>query len=167
MTAWDNFRLILVVLWGLSLLIVTISNWGIPVSLVMLGSAGAEVPLSIALLGAYFLGGGIAALFLSSWRLHDYWQERQMVILLEKLEDRLYTLEQKVRPDYFLPVGQESIHFADNPFSEKQSTDLKEENSNWDPMEPPANAEDDWDPYDDSSLADEDWDPPYPPTRKD
>jgi uncharacterized integral membrane protein len=155
----------MLVVWGLSLLIVTISNWGIPVSLVILGVPGAEIPLSVALLGAYALGGGIAALFLSIWRLQDYWQERQMVTLLAKLEDRLYALEQKARPDYFLPVGQEAVHFADSPFSEKQTTDLEEDNSNWDTEALTNSEDDDWDPYRDSSLTDEDWDPPYPPSK--
>lgn len=62
---------------GLLLLIFVVQNWKTGISLVLLGSVGGPIPLPIALVSAYLLGGGIGALFLFSERFHDYYLLRR------------------------------------------------------------------------------------------
>lgn len=101
----DAAKIGLAGVWGLVLVIFVIQNWGTDVSLVIAGSAGqGSVPLPIAVLGAYLLGGGVGAVLVGSWRLHDYWRLRQAEQLLMQIEDRMYALEQQqYRQDVYLP----------------------------------------------------------------
>ncbi|NJK63886.1 MAG: hypothetical protein HC921_15465, partial [Synechococcaceae cyanobacterium SM2_3_1] len=54
----DAAKIVLAGGWGLVLVIFVIQNWGTDVSLVIAGAGGGSVPLPIAALGAYLLGGG-------------------------------------------------------------------------------------------------------------
>ncbi|NJM00778.1 MAG: hypothetical protein HC924_19360 [Synechococcaceae cyanobacterium SM2_3_2] len=89
---------------GIPALIFAVQNWGTPVALVFLGQTLISLPLSLSLLAAYGLGGGLGMLLLSSWRFHDRVLLRKSQKQLELLNGRLIELERlRYRPNYSLP----------------------------------------------------------------
>ena len=89
---------------GIPILIFGVQNWGTSVAVVFLGQPLFALPLSISMLAAYGLGGGIGMLLLGSWRFHDRVILRQSQKSLDLLNGRLMQLERsRYRPNYSLP----------------------------------------------------------------
>lgn len=113
----DYVRLGLVAVVGLILLILFWQNAGTRVSVVTFGDRSEPMPLSIPVVISYIGGGLIGGLLLGNWWLHDYSSQRKAVRLLQRLEDRLYEVEERVgrRLHYLLP---ESL--ADQEFQARE-----------------------------------------------
>ncbi len=89
---------------GIPVLIFGVQNWGTSVAVVFLGQPLLALPLSLSMLAAYGLGGGIGMLLLGSWRFHDRVILRQSQKSLDLLNGRLMQLERsRYRPNYSLP----------------------------------------------------------------
>ncbi len=89
---------------GIPILIFGVQNWGTSVAVVVLGQPLFALPLSLSILAAYGLGGGIGMLLLGSWRFHDRVILRQSQKSLDLLNGRLMQLERsRYRPNYSLP----------------------------------------------------------------
>ncbi len=105
----DYFRIGLASVVVLILVIIFFQNASTRVSVVMLGDRSEPMPLSIPVVISYVSGGVIGWLLLGNWWLHDYGSQRKAVRLLERLENRLYDLEERLgrRPEYLLPESLE------------------------------------------------------------
>ncbi len=99
-----SIKLAVMAILGIPVLIFAVQNWGTSVALVFLGQTLISLPLSLSLLAAYGLGGGLGMLLLGSWRFHDRVLLRKSQKQLELLNGRLIELErQRYRPNYSLP----------------------------------------------------------------
>lgn len=97
-----SLKLTVLGLLGIPVLIFGIQNWGTSVAVVFLGQSLVALPLSLSILAAYGLGGGLGMLLLGSWRFHDRVILRQSQKSLDLLNGRLMQLE-RYRPSYSLP----------------------------------------------------------------
>lgn len=149
----------------LILLILFFQNASTRVSVVMLGERSEPMPLSIPIVIAYVSGGVIGWLLLSNWWLHDYLIQRKTNRLMERLENRLYDLEERLsrRPDLLLPRSLEEQGVQ----RERLSVDDFEVDEDEDLEDPSLRQEDDWE----DGILDEDdrrgrWGSDWPEERR-
>ncbi len=152
------------ILVSLALLICVVQNWQTDVPVIIAGSSGeSTVPLSIALLGAYGIGGGIGALMVGGWRLHTYYVLRRANRDLMSLEDRLYGLEDRLGPPNGYPAQNGYSGYNDYPADSRRAYEFQAQPMA--PQDPDAPPHTDFASYpndhDDVVLEDTDnWDPP-------
>ncbi|MDX2272291.1 MAG: hypothetical protein NW237_10150 [Cyanobacteriota bacterium] len=129
-----TFKLVLLSLWGLSLLILMAQNWGSPVTLLPASQNPIVLPLPLALLLFYGIGVALGSLLLGTWAWHDRLLQRQALRWMQRLTSQIEALEVKIyRPEVYLPPDPRANPSTPPQGSENETIDPQDwQTDRWD-----------------------------------